>query len=168
MSMLDLVPWRRDSNHLARGMADDLLMPLHQRIDRVFSDFFGTNVPRLAGTQWDAGFSPSMDVSETGQQFEITAELPGLDEGDLEVTLTNGVLTIRGEKKSESRDEDKQRSHYRLERSYGAFRRSLQLPQEADAEQVSASFDKGVLRVTIAKKAETGPATRKIELKKQA
>ncbi|MCY4003809.1 MAG: Hsp20/alpha crystallin family protein [Rhodospirillales bacterium] len=164
MSMLDLVPWRRNSSHLARGMADDLLMPLHQRIDRVFSDFFGTDVPRLTGTSWDAGFSPSMDVSETDQQFEVTAELPGLDEKDLEVTLTDGVLTIRGEKKSESRDEDKERNHYRLERSYGTFRRSLQLPPEADAEQVSASFDKGVLRVTIAKKEEAGQTTRKIEL----
>lgn len=164
MSMLDLVPWRRNSNHLARGMADDLLMPLHQRIDRVFSDFFGTDVPRLTGAPWDAGFSPSMDVSETDQQFEVTAELPGLDAKDLEVTLTDGVLTIRGEKKSESRDEDKERNHYRLERSYGAFRRSLQLPPEADAEQVSASFDKGVLRVTIAKKAEAGQTTRKIDL----
>ncbi len=168
MSMLDLVPWRRDSNHLTRGMADDFLMPLHQRIDRVFSEFFGTDVPRLAGPQWAAGFSPSMDVSETDQQFEVTAELPGLDEENLEVTLTDGVLTIKGEKKSESSDEDKQRSHYRLERSYGAFRRSLPLPPEADAEQVSASFDKGVLRITIAKKEGTGQATRKIEVTKAA
>lgn len=164
MSMLDLVPWRRNSHHLTRGMADDLLMPLHQRIDRVFSDFFGTDAPHLTGTPWDAGFSPNMDVSETDQQFEVTAELPGLDAKDLDVTLTDGVLTIKGEKKSESKDEDKQRNHYRLERSYGAFRRSLQLPPEADAEQVSASFDKGVLRVTIAKKEEAGQTTRKIEL----
>ena len=167
MSMHDLVPRRRHRHHLTRGMADDLLMPLQQRIDRVFSDFFGTDFPRLAGTQWDAGFSPSMDVSETDQQFEVTAELPGLDEGDLEVTLTDGVLAIKGEKKAEFHDRDRQRNHYRLERSYGAFRRSLPLPPEADAEQVSASFDKGVLRVTIAKKVGTGQATRKIELKKQ-
>lgn len=168
MSMLDLVPWRRDGNRLTSGMAEDVLIPLHQRIDRVFADFFGSDAPPFPGAQWDRGFWPSMDVSETEQQFEITAELPGLDEDDLEITFTDGVLTIKGEKRLEAEDQERPRSSYRLERSYGAFRRSLQLPPEADAEQASASFDRGVLRVTIAKKEASGPASRKIELKKAA
>lgn len=149
-------------------MAEDVLIPLHQQIDRVFADFFGSDVPPFPGAQWDRGFRPSMDVSETDQQFEIAAELPGLDEEDLEVTVTDGVLTIKGEKRLEAENQDQSRSNHRVERSYGAFRRSLQLPPEADAEQASASFDKGVLRVTIAKKEAGGPATRKIELKKAA
>jgi HSP20 family protein len=149
-------------------MAEDVLIPLHQQIDRVFADFFGSDVPPFPGARWDRGFRPSMDVSETDQQFEIAAELPGLDEEDLEVTVTDGVLTIKGEKRLEAENQDQSRSNHRVERSYGAFRRSLQLPPEADAEQASASFDKGVLRVTIAKKEAGGPATRKIELKEAA
>ena len=168
MSMQELFPWRTQGKHAVPKSSDELLMPLHQGIDRLFSDFFGADFPRLAHFQWDGGFSPSMDVTETDGQLEVTAELPGLDEEDVEVSLTDGVLTIKGEKKSETKEEDKDRSHYRLERSYGSFRRSFQLPPEIDAEKVSASFDKGVLKIAIAKTEAARTATRKIEVKKAA
>lgn len=168
MSMQELFPWRTQGRHAAPKSSDDLLMPLHQGIDRLFSDFFGADLPRLARFQWDGGFSPSMDVSETDGQLEVTAELPSLDEKDVEVSVSDGVLTIKGEKKSETKEEDKDRSHYRLERSYGSFRCSFQLPQGVDADKVSASFDKGVLKISIAKTEAARTATRKIEVKKAA
>ena len=166
MSLLEMVPWRKDRGHLSRELPDDWLMPLHRQIDRVFTEFLGADLPHLARTRWDGGFSPSMDVSETDRQLEVSAELPGMDDEDIEVTLTDGVLTVKGEKRSESEEEDKH--HYRLERSYGAFRRSFRLPPEIDADDVSASFDKGVLKVTVAKKEAAESATRKIEVSKGA
>ena len=168
MSMLELAPWRKNRKHLTPQSADDWLMPLHQQIDRVFTDFLGSDFPRLARFPWNGGFSPNMDVVETDQQFEVTAELPGMDDKDVEVTLADGVLTVRGEKRSETREEDKDRDHYHLERSYGVFRRSFQLPPEVDAEQVSASFDKGVLKIALGKKKAAESATRKIEVQKGA
>jgi len=168
MSMLELVPWRRHRKPLTQELGDDWLMPLHQQIDRVFADFLGGDFPRLGRSPWNGGFSPDMDVSETDRQLEVTAELPGLDDKDVEVTLADGVLTVRGEKRSETREEDKDRNHYRLERTYGAFRRSFQLPPEVDDDGVSANFDKGILKITLAKKKPAESATRKIEVRKGA
>ena len=168
MSTLELVPWRKDRGQMSGEPADDWLMPLHHQIDRVFTDFLGADFPRLVRNRWDGGFCPSMDVSETDRQLKVTAELPGVDDKDIEVTLTDGVLTVKGEKRSESEEEDKDKHHYRLERSYGAFRRSFRLPPGIDADDVSASFDKGVLKVTVAKKEAAESATRKIEVSKGA
>ena len=168
MSMLELVPWRKDRTRMTRGPGDDWLLPLHHQIDRAFTDFFGADFPRLARTGWNGDFSPDMDVSESDRQIEVTAELPGMDDKDIEVTLTDGVLTVKGEKRSERKEEDRDKHHYRLERSYGAFRRSFRLPPEIDADAVSASFDKGVLKVTVAKKETAEAATRKIEVSKGA
>ncbi len=162
--MLELVPWRKDRKQMTREPGGDWLMPLHHQIDRVFTDFFGADFPRFAGTGWNRDFSPDMDVSESDRQIEETAEMPGMDDKDIEVTLTDGVLTVKGEKRSESREEDKDRHHYRLERCYGTFRRSFQLPPEIDADAVSASFDKSILKITVAKKQTAEVATRKIEV----
>ena len=151
MSMLELAPWRRDKTRMTRESGDDWLLPLHHQIDRVFTDFFGADFPRLAWTGWNGHFSPDMDVSESDRQIEVTAELPGMDGKDIEITLTDSVLTVKGEKRSKSEEEDKDKRYYRLERSYGAFRRSFQLPPEIEARAVSARFDKGVLKITVAK-----------------
>ena len=105
-----------------------------------------------------------MDVTETDKQIEITAELPGLEEKDVQINLADNVLTIRGEKKAEKEEKDKT---YRLvERSYGSFVRSLELPQGVNADAIKASIDKGVLTVTVPKPA---PAqAKKIEVKAAA
>ena len=94
----------------------------------------------------------------------IEGELPGVEEKDISVTLANGVLTIKGEKKQEN--EEKNESYYLTERSYGAFERSLRLPDTVDEAKVEAKFDKGVLKVTAAKKPEAVKAERRIEIKK--
>ena len=107
---------------------------------------------------------PELDVRENTNAITVEAELPGVDEKDVSVTLANGVLTIKGEKKSEK--EEKSDNYYLAERSFGSFERSIRLPDTVDEAKVEAKFDKGVLKVTAAKKPEAVKAERKIEIKK--
>lgn len=136
---------------------------LQQEIDRLFDDFgrnffdFGRG---LANRPSD-GSIPRMNVSETDKAIEITAELPGLEEKDVEINFADDVLTIRGERKSEREEKDK---NYRLlERSYGAFARSGALPPGTDPNKIKANIDKGVLRVTVEK--PEPKVAKKIEVK---
>jgi len=103
-------------------------------------------------------------VTETDKEIEITAELPGLEEKDVQINVADNVLTIRGEKKAEKEEKDK---NYRLiERSYGSFERSLELPAGVNADAIKASIAKGVLKVTVPKPA---PAqSKKVEVKSAA
>jgi HSP20 family protein len=103
-------------------------------------------------------------VRENTNTITVEAELPGVDEKDVSVTVANGMLTIKGEKKQQK--EEKTENYYLAERSYGAFERSLRLPDSIDDTKVEAKFDKGVLKVTAAKKPEAVKAERKIEIKK--
>jgi HSP20 family protein len=107
---------------------------------------------------------PDLDVRENTNTITIEAELPGVDEKNVTVTVANGLLTIKGEKKQEK--EEKSENYYLSERSYGAFERSLRLPDTIDEGKVEAKFDKGVLRITAAKKPEAVKAERRIEIKK--
>jgi len=107
--------------------------------------------------------APSIDVSENDKGIEVTAELPGVDEKDVEVTLADNLLTIKGEKKSER--EEKEEGSYVSERSYGSFQRSFSLPYEVDAGKVEAKFDKGVLKISLPKSPELKKKTKKIAIK---
>jgi HSP20 family protein len=153
------MPIGRDRN-VARS--DNAFMSLQHEIDRLFDDFT-RGFPALS-TGGTAELLPKLDVTETDKQIEITAELPGLEEKDVQVNLADNVLTIRGEKKAEKEEKDK---IYRLvERSYGSFVRSLELPEGVNADAIKASIDKGVLKVTVPK-----PATvqvKKIDVKAAA
>lgn len=129
---------------------------LQQEVDRVFDRFNGFRMwpplmtqSRPASTEY--GFSPSMEVTETDSAIEISTELPGMEEKDIDITLGEGLLTIRGEKKFEK---DEKKKHYRLiERSYGAFERTVAVPHGVDAAAVKASMTKGVLKVEVPKPA---------------
>jgi len=132
----------------------DPFLSLHREMNRLFDDVFrGAALPAASGSQGqgDVGafVNASMNVSETDKEFRITAELPGVTEQDIAVSLDDDVLTIRGEKKFERKDE-KENFHF-VERSYGTFQRSLRLPYAVDSEQVQASFENGVLTVTVPK-----------------
>jgi HSP20 family protein len=107
---------------------------------------------------------PDLDVREDARSITIEADLPGVDEKDVSVTLANGVLTIKGEKKQER--EEKKENYFLAERSFGSFERSLSLPDTIDDSKVEARFEKGVLTVTAAKKPEDVKAERKINIKK--
>jgi HSP20 family protein len=107
---------------------------------------------------------PELDVRENANAIVVEAELPGVDEKDISVTLANGMLTIKGEKQHE-KDEEGANYHF-SERSFGSFERSVRLPETIDEGKVEAKFDKGVLKVTAAKKPEAVKAERRIEIQK--
>lgn len=146
----------------------DMFSAIRDEMDRVF-DQFERGLPRwpslLRRGNGDRSIVvPELDVRENTNSLTIEAELPGVEEKDVSVTVANGVLTIKGEKKQQK--EEKTESYYLTERSYGAFERSLRLPDSIDEAKVEAKFHKGVLKVTAAKKPEAVKAERKIEVKK--
>ncbi|HET7806470.1 MAG TPA: Hsp20/alpha crystallin family protein [Pseudolabrys sp.] len=157
MNLKSLIPIGRD-----RSAAASPFVSLQREIDRLFDDFT-RGFPAFAGSGASA-LMPSMDVSETDKDIEITAELPGLEEKDVQINLSDNLLTIRGEKKAEKEQKDK---NFRLvERSYGSFERTLELPDGVNPDAIKANIAKGVLKVTIPKPA---PAqAKKIEVKSAA
>ncbi len=143
---------------------------LHQEIDRMFDNAFrsfsmtpfGFDRPFLPMME-EGILKPTLDLSATGKEYSVTVEIPGVDEKDIQVDLANDTLTIRGEKKQEK--EEKERNYYRMERSYGSFQRVLSLPEDADQDGVTAKFKKGVLTVVIPRKAVPASEVKKIEVK---
>jgi len=150
------------------------LESLRQEIDRLFDDFgIGTWRSPFRSSFFDmdpfrrakAAFSgmPAVDVTETEKGYKIVAELPGMDEKNIEVKIANGMLTIKGEKQEE-KEEEKQ-DYYVRERSFGSFERTFQVPDGVDIEKVDASFKKGVLTVTLPKTAEALKAEKKVPVR---
>jgi len=105
-------------------------------------------------------FVPAVDVYEDEHSLTLKLEIPGLNEEDINVTLENNTLTVSGERKFEK--EEKEENFHRIERRYGSFTRTFRLPSSVDAEKVEAGYDKGVLKITLAKRAEAKPKTIKI------
>ncbi len=146
---------------------------LRKEVDRLFEDFdLGFwRTPRRSAFEtepfWrhemNLGMGPAVDVVEHDKFYEITAELPGLDEKDVEVTQSEGMLTIKGEKKEEK--EETKENFYVAERRYGSFERSFRVPESVDAEKVDATFKKGVLTLTLPKKPEAQHTGKKIAVK---
>lgn len=137
------------------------LEAFRRQFDRLFDDFA---VPALH--LGNGALMPEIDYAETDKDIVVTAELPGVDAKDVEISLTDGALTVRGEKKIE-RDEKK--ASYRLtERSYGAFERVMRLPDGIDPEKAKAEYDKGVLKITLPKNDAMRAKSRKIEIKTAA
>jgi HSP20 family protein len=138
---------------------------LQSQIDRLLSDF-STDFPATTAWHGNGRLKVRVDVAETDKAMEVTAELPGVSEKDIDVTLTGDVLTIKAEKKSEK--DEKTKDYHIVERSYGTFERSMQLPFEADAAKIEAKFDKGVLKLTLPKPAEAQSKMQKIAVKTAA
>ncbi len=141
--------WRsgRERGELASRDIWEPFASLRRDMDRMFEDFSRDTGWGPPATGMAA--APRIDVSETDAEIKIEAEMPGVDEKDVEVVLSNGRLTIKGEKKQEKKEEKK--DYHLVERSYGSFARSIGLPFEADPSQVKADFAKGVLTVTVPK-----------------
>lgn len=145
----------------------DPFSAMRTEMDRVFESFLGRGsgrFPTLARAEQSGAVVPSIDVRETETELVIEAELPGLDEKDVSVTLNNGVLTLKGEKKSER--EEKKDDYHMMERSYGSFQRSFQVADAIDADKVEAAFEKGVLKVTLPKRPEAVKAEKRIPIGK--
>jgi HSP20 family protein len=133
---MELSPWRPFGE----------LSPFRKEMDRLWNRFLGeTPFARTSNEMW----SPSVDISETKDDFVVKAELPGLEAKDVNVSISGNVLTIKGEKKAE--EEEKDEHYHRVERYSGSFQRVFQLPSGVKADKVEASFDKGVLKVTLPK-----------------
>ena len=139
--------WRRSETPLRRA-EEHTFLALHREMDRIFDDFFrGFNLsPFDGGRSWGA-FTPSVDVREDEKEVTVKAELPGMEEKDIEVNLADNGLTIKGEKKAEKEEQGK--DNWYRETSYGAFHRFIPLPEGLDQEKVDARFKNGVLTVTL-------------------
>jgi HSP20 family protein len=142
----------------------DIFSVMRNEMDRMFERFEHgfPHLPKLFRTENGGVMVPELDVHENANSVTIEAELPGVEQKDVSVTLNNCVLTIKGEKKQNR--EEKTESYYLAERSYGSFERSLHLPESIDEAKVEAKFEKGVLKITAPKRPEAVKAQRKIEI----
>lgn len=152
MSMRDLIPWGRQSSTVPAAYGQEERNPflgLRRDIDRLFDDVFRGSMPSLGFGHGTIAW-PSVEVGETDREIRVTAEVPGMNENDIELLIEDGVLTLRGEKKSETEDKDRGYS----ERFYGRFERRVALPTGVDEEAAKANFRDGVLTVTLPKSDE--------------
>lgn len=143
------------------------LIPIHKR--NIISDpynFLRQEIDRLFETNTNAvGITPEFEIKENKEGLSITAELPGVAEKDINVTIENGILTISGEKKSEETKAGE--TYYMAERSYGAFSRSIRLPYEADEKKTSATFTDGILKLSIPRSKASKTQVHKITVQKK-
>ncbi len=165
MAGRSLLPFFSRNWPLSRSNGDtDPFMAFRREMNRVFDDAFrGFGMPGPAFGRMPTGtLMPQIDVSESEHEIQVTAELPGIDEKNVEVILADDMLTIRGEKKAEH--EQKNRDYHLMERSHGTFSRSLPLPFAVDPSQVKAAFKNGVLTITIQKPKEVPEKQHRIEV----
>lgn len=149
--MRDIVRWDPFAN----------LETIQDELNQLFGRTFGRLEPLRRG---DGGWMPALDVFETESEIVAKVDLPGIDPKDVEVTVEDGMLTVKGSRASESETED--RGYHRIERRYGSFARSIGLPSSADAGKVDATFDRGVLTIRVAK--TPASQARRIEIKASA
>ena len=135
---------------------------LQDRVNRILRESFSPERPDEALTT--SNFAPPVDVYEDEHNITLKIEVPGIDEKDINVSIENNTLTVRGERRFEK--DEKEENFQRVERMYGSFTRSFTLPNTVDPEQVSAHYEKGVLKVRLAKKAEAKPKLIKVNVEK--
>src|SRR5437588_6443705 len=133
---------------------------IQDRINRLFRESYGPQVPEDALTT--TSFAPPVDIYEDEHNITLKMEVPGIDENDIDVRIENNTLTIQGERKIEK--EEKEENFRRVERQYGGFTRSFTLPSSVDTGQVNAHHDNGVLKISLAKKAEAKPKQIKVNV----
>ncbi len=144
----------------------------HEEIDRMFDSFFrglglpstgfGRELTPLVQGQW---LKPTLDIAAGEKEYTVSVELPGVDEKDIQLELSDDTLVIKGEKKHEK--EEKEKNYYRMERSYGSFQRVLSLPEDAEQEGIDAVYKQGVLTITIPRKARAETKSKQIAINKQ-
>ena len=158
---MSVTPWRERFGH---GEREHPLDVFRRDIDRLFENLHrGFELPVLGWYEATFGVMPRMDVIDDENRYRITVEVPGMDEKDVEVVLSDNVLTIKGEKKVET--EETEKPHTYMERSYGSFRRSIPLDVEVVTDKIEAIFDKGVLTIDLPKTAEAKKAFKKIPVR---
>lgn len=143
---------------------------LHHEIDRIFGTMwrgFGSSSETDSGAmkETEVMLKPNLDIKESDKYYQVCLEIPGVQEGDIKIEVQGDILAISGEKRQEKEEEAE--NFHRIERSYGAFRRMLTLPEDVNVEQIDATFKDGVLSVTVAKNPQAKVEGRKIEINKQ-
>ena len=156
--MFDLIPWRRGE---VEGARERSALDLWREMDNLFGRFFGET--GLTERTEGKFFAPAFDISETDNELVIKAELPGIDPKAVDISLTGDRLTTKGEKKEET--EEKGEDFHRVERSFGSFSRSFQLPCEVKEEEIKAEYKNGVLDLRLPKAEDVKRKTVKIEVK---
>jgi len=172
MSVRDLIPWARDNGTrtptlFREGSDRDPFLSLHREVNRLFDDVFrgfDSRLPSLGRFSSFGGNWPSVEISDQEKELRVTAEVPGLEEKDIEVMLDDGVLTLKGEKRSETEDKDRQFS----ERFYGSFERRIPLGYEVEDDKVDARFKNGVLTVTLPKTERAQAKAKRIAINGQS
>ena len=137
------------------------LLSIRDEVNRLFDNFF-TGLPERRRGLLEGEWAPSVDVAETDNEVVVTAELPGVEQDDVDITITDDVLTLKGEKKEEK--EVKEKNYHRIERSYGSFQRSVSLPAGVQADKAKATYKDGVLHITVPKTEEAKPKQIKIDV----
>lgn len=167
MDIKALVPWNRGKQEKRRGSGEEesaSLTRVQRDMNEMFNDLFrGFGLAPFESSFGEMRlFSPRVDVVETPDALKVSAELPGMDKDDINVSLSRDTLTISGEKKSELEEEGE--DYYHMERSYGSFRRSVAVPCEIDDDAIEATFENGVLNIVLPK-TEKGESCQKISVK---
>lgn len=161
-------PIRRRGDRLAiRRENEEPMMAIQNEMNRMFDQFFTDPFAMLPlrGARLAAEFSPRVDISETDNEVKVVAELPGMEEKDISLTLEDNTVVLSGEKKSDV--EEKGKTFHRIERTYGSFQRVIPLEVEVDEDKASASFKNGVLTISLPKAPEAVKQTKKITIKKE-
>jgi len=148
MAITDLLPWKKEEQKslAERRTEQDPFLALQDEMNRMFDSYFADP---WRGTSRLGTFMPHMNVSENETDVTVTAEIPGMDENDIQVTYHKGILAISGEKRDDH--QEKGSRYHRIERTYGSFRREVSLPCEVEEEKITATFKKGVITVVLPK-----------------
>ena len=172
--MNNLIPWNWGKKNIPIKKEDNVsheyspYLMLQQDMNRVFDNFFRAFDDRLMSPLFemcDGLFQPKVEVKESAKDLRVSVELPGIDDKDLDVSITNDALTISGEKREEK--EENTSGYYRMERSYGSFHRRVPFPCSIDKDKAEATFKKGALNVVLPKKVEAEQNVKKISIKKE-
>jgi HSP20 family protein len=164
MKFKDLVPWHVDDNW--KDLDTSKSLGMHEAMDKFFDHYYNFGFKPDVFGKGESLFktlTPKIDISESKTNVLVTAELPGLDEKEIDVHYSDHALVIKGEKRSEK--EDKKKDYHRVERVYGSFNRTIPVPVEVDSEKIDAKFKNGVLEVTLPKTEEAKSKVKKIEVK---
>ena len=143
--MFDILPWQRKKENRRKE--------LQRNIDNMYEQFFGSNFLPSQYLFGNGNWDPKLDISEGRKDITIKAEIPGIEAKDFDVSIDGRLLTIKGEKKQEQKE--KEETYYRVERSYGFFKRTVELPAEVDPNKVDASYKRGILKIKLRKSKES-------------
>lgn len=159
IEMSSLIPW---FNRTPSPVTENSISEFKKEVDALFNNFFGSKWASPLSTDFK-DFSPAFDVKETEEEILVTAELPGVEQSDIEISLMGNILVVKGEKKEER--EEKGENRHTIERAYGSFSRSLTIPCDILEEKVEATFSNGVLQLKLPKAQHEKKSMRKIEIK---